>query len=50
MKFASLLLMFVVLLGAAGCTDPGRYPISGEECKPDDPVLDLDANDCLPSL
>ena len=36
--------VFAVL---AGCTEPDHYPISGQECGPDDPVLDLDANDCV---
>ena len=31
----------------AACTEPGRYPVSGEECGPDDPVKSLDASDCL---
>lgn len=38
------------LLTLAGC-DPEpatTYPISGEECAPDDPVRDLDAADCAP--
>lgn len=43
-----LAFLFLPLLLAA-CTEPGTYPISGEECGPDDPVLELDASDC-PSL
>ena len=43
-----LALLSLPLLLAA-CTEPGTYPISGEECGPDDPVLELDASDC-PSL
>ncbi len=27
-----------------GCTEPGHYPISGEECTATDPVLDV--SDC----
>ncbi|WP_175498571.1 hypothetical protein [Sulfitobacter marinus] len=42
------LTVIVLLLGAAGCTDLDHYPISGQECSADDPVLDLDANDCAP--
>lgn len=30
----------------AACTEDGTYPISGQECHEDDPVLDLDAADC----
>jgi len=42
MKFVPL---FAILLLAA-CAEEGRYPVSGEECGPDDPVLSLDASDC----
>ncbi|WP_347538940.1 hypothetical protein [Roseovarius sp. CAU 1744] len=35
------LLFFVVTLSA--CADPTTYPISREECSPNDPVHDLDA-------
>ncbi|MGI3185781.1 hypothetical protein [Nioella aestuarii] len=30
----------------AACTPPDTYPISGEECGPDDPVQDMSAHDC----
>lgn len=47
-------LAMIVILGSfavlAGCTDPDHYPISGQECGPNDPVLDLDANDCTPPV
>lgn len=33
----------------AGCENEGKYPISGEECGPDDPVQSLDASDCIAS-
>lgn len=42
MKFIPLLA--VILL--ANCAQDGRYPISGQECGPNDPVLTLDAADC----
>ena len=29
------------------CAEPGRYPVTGAECGPDDPVKTLDASDCL---
>ena len=38
--------LIAVALGISGCAEPGRYPVSGEECGPQDPVLDLDAADC----
>lgn len=36
----------MVVLGITACT-PGKYPISGETCAPDDPVKTLDADHCL---
>lgn len=50
MKIMSMFAVIALLLGAAGCTDPDHYPISGQEYSPDDPVLDLDANDCVPPV
>ncbi len=43
-------LILAAILALSACTDPKHYPISGEECGPDDPVLDLDASiaDCTP--
>ncbi len=32
----------------AGCEDDGKYPVSGEDCSAEDPVLTLDASDCMP--
>lgn len=40
----------LALLAAGGCTDPDHYPVSGQECSPQDPVLELDANDCTPPV
>lgn len=37
--------LFALLL-IASCAEEGRYPLTGEECGPNDPVLTLDANDC----
>ncbi|WP_165354770.1 hypothetical protein [Tropicimonas sp. IMCC6043] len=39
------LLAVLALLGAA-CTDTRHYPISGEVCRPDDPVQDLSVQQC----
>lgn len=45
------LLLFPVLAAALlACSAPGTYPISGEECDPDDPVQGLDASDCIPPV
>jgi hypothetical protein len=47
-------LILTMLLAAGGltaaCTEPRTYPVSGEECGPDDPVrsVDADAVDCIP--
>ena len=43
-----LVAALAVALLIAACTDTGTYPVSGEECGPDDPVKSLDARDCLP--
>lgn len=42
MKFIPLIAMIIL----AGCAQEDRYPITGEECGPNDPVLSLDASDC----
>ncbi|MEI4232250.1 hypothetical protein [Roseovarius sp. D22-M7] len=48
-KLASVL--GTVLL-VAGCATPDRYPVSGEECGPEDPVrtMDTGATDCVPAV
>ena len=50
MKLISALVLVLALFGFAGCTDPAHYPISGQECGPDDPVKDLSPSDCLPPV
>ncbi|MDJ1008772.1 MAG: hypothetical protein QNJ13_13230 [Paracoccaceae bacterium] len=30
----------------AGCTEPDTYPVSGEECAPDDPVQTIEVFEC----
>lgn len=37
---------FALALGA--CVPEGRYPVSGEECGPDDPVKGISPEDCAP--
>ena len=44
MQFA----LFATTFALIGCTEPGHYPVTGEECGPNDPVLDMDAADCQP--
>ncbi len=46
MKTLRQTLLVLGLLGVAACTQPGTYPVSGETCGPEDPVLELDAADC----
>ena len=45
-KIIALTLASLLLLG---CEGPGKYPVTGEECGPNDPVKDLSAADCFPS-
>jgi len=42
MKFLPLLALLILV----NCAPQGRYPVSGEECGPNDPVLTLNAADC----
>ena len=42
---AGVFLLFVTL---GACANTDTYPISGQECGPDDPVKDLQAADCMP--
>ena len=51
-SLSKLLLVFATLLALTACGDPDHYPVSGEECGPDDPVLDLDTSvaDCTPNI
>ena len=43
----AVLTLPVLALLLAGCQEPTTYPISGEECDPNDPVQTLDAADCM---
>ncbi len=47
MRFIPLFALFFI----ASCAEEGRYPVTGDECGPNDPVLTLDAADCtIPAL
>ncbi|WP_158284686.1 hypothetical protein [Oricola cellulosilytica] len=46
MKAAANVLAGLALLLVVGCATDGRYPISGEECGPDDPVKTMSAPLC----
>jgi hypothetical protein len=53
MKRLTVLLLALMTTGMLGaCAEEGRYPISGEECGPNDPVKDIEpvAGDCVPSV
>ncbi len=39
---------FVLLAILAACQAEGTYPITGEECRPDDPVQELATDPCPP--
>lgn len=45
----ALLLVAAALLSA--CEDPNRYPVTGEECGPADPVKTVDSSiaSCVPA-
>ncbi|WP_372573153.1 hypothetical protein [Ruegeria jejuensis] len=42
----TLLATLAALAVLSACTKEGTYPISGEECGPDDPVKTLEGADC----
>lgn len=50
--FLKLLISLAVAATLSACQNPDHYPVSGQECGPDDPVQDVDASmaDCVPNL
>lgn len=48
MKKAYVSVTLCLILGLMGCENQNTYPLTGEECGPDDPVTTLDARDCTP--
>ncbi|MCL6282990.1 hypothetical protein M3P21_05530 [Ruegeria sp. 2012CJ41-6] len=50
--FAKTLLAAVATLALLGaCTKEDTYPVTGEQCGPDDPVKKIDVADCyVPSV
>jgi hypothetical protein len=38
--------LLTLTLAVFGCAEPGHYPISGEDCGPNDAVKTLNAADC----
>ncbi|MGX0877710.1 hypothetical protein ACSSV4_002403 [Roseovarius sp. MBR-154] len=49
--FSRLALVLFATLMLSACEDPNRYPVSGEECGPDDPVKTIDGSisSCVPA-
>ncbi|MGB0499097.1 MAG: hypothetical protein ACPGID_12220 [Rubricella sp.] len=48
MRIRPFLLMLALIAGLTACTTE-TYPVSGEECGPEDPVQDLDASAPCPT-
>lgn len=46
----SFLLIAATIFVVSGCTQPESYPVSGEECGPNDPVLDMTVPGCIPGI
>jgi hypothetical protein len=47
MKPVCLTTAFCLVLVLAGCENEGKYPISGQECDPGDPVQSMGESDCI---
>lgn len=50
MRLILLMLLLPCLLLACTETPPETYPITGNDCGPNDPVRDIDAGDCTPPV
>ncbi|SEP27050.1 hypothetical protein SAMN04490248_1633 [Salinihabitans flavidus] len=50
--YARMALVLFATLFLSACEDPNRYPVSGEECSPDDPVKTIDGTitSCVPTV
>lgn len=46
MKRRTLIAILGIALLGAACTDTQHYPISGEDCGPDDPVKEISVQQC----
>ena len=44
-----LAILPLALVFLTACAEAGKYPVSGEQCGPNDPVKDMTAGSCLPS-
>ena len=47
MRYFISLIAVVATTFILGCEQKGHYPVSGEECAPEDPVKSLDVSDCV---
>ena len=43
----SHLTLYIAVAALVGCTATDKYPVTGEECGPDDAVKTMDAGDCM---
>lgn len=48
MKLTKIAVALAALILMQACEDPDRYPVSEQDCGPNDPVLDLTVPDCAP--
>ncbi|MFL4470993.1 hypothetical protein ACERZ8_14295 [Tateyamaria armeniaca] len=46
MTYIKYAVAVIALVFLQACENPETYPVSGEDCGPNDPVLDLNAEDC----
>ena len=51
-SLAKLVAVLSTVFLVAACESPDRYPVSGEECGPDDTVKTIDSSmtDCVPAV
>ena len=50
MTYLKSFFALVALVGLVACETPQTYPVSGQECGPEDPVLDLNVENCAPAV
>ena len=49
MTYIKLTLALIALVFLQACEDRDTYPISGQECGPNDPVQEMTVPDCTPT-
>ncbi len=50
MKLKTLIAILGFAILGFACTDTDHYPLSGDECAPEDPVQDLTVQQCAPAV